>query len=546
MNQPNHGPSGVPNPSAAPPAQIYTASTQPYQTPLTVQQVYQRELTQKMVTPKGLCTTLFAFFFGYLYIEAAITNTLPGLGVTLCVVVFCLYTFYALYFKNTRRNRAALILYIPILIIGLGFSLHYNPSSHLPMTLTLFVLLALQLMLLCNADLKEPFSADMIRRAFGRVLIKPLSYLAAPFKTLSVSRKLKSNALRYVGLALLGLLISVPVCLLLLGWFSGADVAFADGLQRFTQWLEKLIAPQWARIFLNLFLLVLLGTPLAAILLFNTTDTSADAPAKARSFSVHTVLLTTFLLAVATVMVTFVATQFTYFFFGATNGAIEDIGYAQYARNGFFELCYASCLVFAVVVLALTLSKKKENGRLPLPLAGLLSVICLSNIVILVSAVMRMTLYVDAHGLSIKRLMTLWLMPILGICTLILIVRIFAIRLNALKAVGTTVIIAVCLLAVSNTDRIVAKQQVDRYIASGYTTDFDTGYFKQLSYASLPEIDRILADENNTLTNSQRVWLSNRRKSLLRDLAESDERNGIMAYTFDRISYVDKSEEETA
>lgn len=526
---PNPVPSGTASPGEAP---LYA-----YAAPPTVEQLYRQQLTQKMLSVKGLQTTLFSFLFCYLVSEAAFTSSLPGLGITLCVVVFCLYTFYTLYLRNARRNPAALPLYIPILIIGLGYGLHYNPASHLAMTLTLLCLLALQLVLLCNKNLKEAFSTGMIRHTLGRVLLKPLWFLASPFKTFMAGKSALPKRLKNVLLALLGVAVALPVCLLLLNWFSGADPAFAAGLRRFTAWLQRILSPQWGRIALNLFFMLLFGVFLAAVLLFNTTDNNkADEARKTKTPAVGAVPVTAFLSAVGVVMVAFVVTQFTYFFFGAANGVVAEIGYAEYARNGFFELCYASTLVFAVVILAMAVCKKRDGGRLPAAVTGLLSVVCLSNIVILVSAVMRMLLYVEAHGLSVKRLMTLWFMPVLGICTVVLIVRLYAVKMPALKAAGVTVVAAVCLLSVVNTDRVVARQQVDRFINSGFTIELDVGYFYSLSYGCLPEIDRLLETQGDALTPDQRQELATCRDIIIQHALEaSDERNGVLSYTLDRI-----------
>src|SRR5213078_3759872 len=100
----------------------------------------------------------------------------------------------------------------------------------------------------------------------------------------------------------------------------------------------------------------------------------------------------------------FVVVQLRYFFGGAA--LVEETGgltYAEYARNGFFELMTASALVLPILLGAEALM---HTGTAPQvrtfrQLSGLLLALLA---VVMVSALQRMRLYVDAFGLSAQRL----------------------------------------------------------------------------------------------------------------------------------------------
>lgn len=532
---PYPGANYIPPAGPAPSAPYY--APRPYSPPPpTPGQLYRRGLNAKMVNKRGLTIALFAFAFAYFYSEAVVSHGTWGIGMTLVVLAYCTFSFVMFYIKSENKNPRALILYIPILAIAAGFALHYNPMSHAPMFLTLLTLLILQLIMLTSPDIKEAFSPRMAGLVFTRTIGKPIQFLFSPFRTLGAAKQFKSKSLKTALLVLAGVAVAVPACALLLMWFTRADVAFADGFTRFSDWLAKIITPQWGRIVLNLFMALLLGLPLGAVLLFNASEKApAEAKDKTQKGAIGAVPVAAFLSAVALVMLLFVGAQFAYFFFGASNGAVESIGYSEYARRGFFELSYASTFVFALAALVLALTRRNEAGKVPVYVRGALIAICLCNLVILVSALLRMQLYIEIHGFSIKRLMTLWLMPVMGVCTLLLIAKCLFEKFKSIKAIGTAVVVAVCLLAVFNTDRFVAERRVDRYLESGVAQDLDAAYFRQLSYSALPALDRLEAAGNpDELLPLRRA--SNIRKGAYNQLETQLRYSDFYGFTFDRLS----------
>lgn len=504
-----------------------------------------REESQRMLTPKSFGIAVFAFLFSYFYGEAVLSYGTRGVGVTLVILLYCLFSYFVFYHKSQNKQPRALVLYLPIGVISLGFSLHYNPMSHLPMTLTLLVLFGLQLMLFLSPAQTNVFTVGGLKTALARIVQWPLTYLFMPFRALlhkhaTDANKKQQSILRKFALIALGLIVALPACALLLVWFTRADAGFSDVWQSISDFFRDWIEPKWDKILLNCLFLFLIGTPLGALLIYNAgiplevNTNETQSPRK----TVSNLFLSTFLSAVTAVILLFVATQFQYFFFGAEYGTIASIGYAAYARQGFFELTYASAFIFTVIVLVLVFCKRRENGAIPPLLKGLLGIMCVSNIIILISAVQRMLLYVAVHGQSIKRLMTLWFMPILGVCTLLLLVKCFWARFAVLKYTLYTVTLAVCVLSLMNTDRIVAKQRVDLLLERGYVQEDDEiVYFEQLSYACLPEVERFLSQyelrttriySQFTLYRDTQVWII---------LQTSRSFDSFFAYTLDRQQF---------
>lgn len=110
----------------------------------------------------------------------------------------------------------------------------------------------------------------------------------------------------------------------------------------------------------------------------------------------------------------FLGLQFSYLFGGTLP---EAYTYSEYARAGFGELIVVSLINF--ILLALSVRYGEKHAVLSM-LNGLL---LLANALLLASAALRLLMYVDAYGLTIMRILPLWLMVFLAFLTVLAAVR---------------------------------------------------------------------------------------------------------------------------
>jgi hypothetical protein len=96
---------------------------------------------------------------------------------------------------------------------------------------------------------------------------------------------------------------------------------------------------------------------------------------------------------------TFVLVQLSVLF-GGQRQVLETAGmtYAEYARSGFFQLVWISVFVLAIV--AIVTGALSVRGRDRWIVAGQLAALCGLTLVVLASALQRLTLYVDMYGQS--------------------------------------------------------------------------------------------------------------------------------------------------
>lgn len=102
----------------------------------------------------------------------------------------------------------------------------------------------------------------------------------------------------------------------------------------------------------------------------------------------------------------FVAVQFRYLFGGADLVRYTDgLGYADYARRGFFELVTASALVLPVL-LGLHALQREDHPRYERIFRWLAAALIALLLIVMASALQRMRLYQEQYGLTELRLYT--------------------------------------------------------------------------------------------------------------------------------------------
>ncbi|TCL43779.1 DUF4153 domain-containing protein [Harryflintia acetispora] len=436
------------------------------------------ELRRRCSNERAMLCTLGSLLLGVIFCETMLFGGL-GMSVPVFTLLCYLLVFWYLHREGEKAPRAVRWMMVPNCLLALSFLLHHNPSTMFLAVLTMLVLWAGQLLVLGKVPISSLFSFETVSQSCFWLIGKPVQHLFLPLYTLRKTQKHKS---RRLAMALLGVLAALPVLAVLLILFALADPIFGEGLYA----VQRAIGLRPVNLFGDLLFGTFLGLGLAALLLGLREE--EKQPAKAKSLSVlDPVLVSSFLILLDLVVLSFVGVQLGYFFGGEERLNLDWLTYAEYARRGFFELAAASGIVFTVVLLALILCRRREGG-IPRLVRALLAVLCLSDGVVLLSAVQRMLLYVRAYGLSLKRLLTLWFMLVVGVSLILLLVRCLYERFPAAKWVCVALIAGVCLLRCVNVERLVAHYNVERYLAPDSQVEVDCGYFSRLSYTAAPEL----------------------------------------------------------
>ncbi|MFD9407250.1 DUF4173 domain-containing protein [Streptomyces sp. NPDC059989] len=276
--------------------------------------------------------------------------------------------------------------------------------------------------------------------------------------------------------------VAVVLLVLFGALFASADAAFADLLSGLTPDVSVGDGPVRFLLFLLGTLLALAAARAAAAPL--RWDRIEVAPGKPRSRVEWALPLVVLNLLFAG----FNAVQLAVLFGGYDKvKASTGLNYAEYAKQGFWQLLWATLLTLVVIALALRWAPRSGAGDRRF-VRIVLGVLCALTLVVVASALRRMDLYVDAYGLTRLRVsvaaMELWLGLVI---VLIMAAGVFGARWLP-RAVAGSAAAAVLAFGLLSPDGMVAERNVARFEENG---KIDLAYFQSLSADAVPALDKL-------------------------------------------------------
>lgn len=165
----------------------------------------------------------------------------------------------------------------------------------------------------------------------------------------------------------------------------------------------------------------------------------------------------------------------------------EGLSYAQYAREGFAQLVVATALT--LVVLAVAVRRAPRSGpRDTLVVRVGLAVLCVGTLGVVLSALRRMDLYVDAFGLTRLRTTVAVAEGVMGVVLVLLLVA--GVRWSGAwlpRVVAGLVGGAVLALAVADPDALIVRHNTQADLA----VPLDVRYLQGLSADAVPAMDAV-------------------------------------------------------
>jgi len=182
----------------------------------------------------------------------------------------------------------------------------------------------------------------------------------------------------------------------------------------------------------------------------------------------------------------FVAVQLTVLFGGNAHVLrTSGLTYAQYARQGFWQLLVVAALTLGVVAIAIRLVPRGGPAD-RLLLRVLLGVLCGLTLVVLASAVRRLNVYEQAYGLTRLRVsVTATLLWLAAVFVLVLVAGAFRHSAWLPRASVAVTGLALVVFALSNPDARIAQAGIDR---AAHGKPVDTGYLSGLSADAIPTL----------------------------------------------------------
>lgn len=394
-------------------------------------------------------------------------------SITMPIFVLATFGYYLFCFKkmNVAIKKSSLPYAVAILLLGISTcctdSLQLQVFNFLGIIILLLCLLLHQFFDVRNWTMTKYILAlcDMLLGAIG--------HIGDFFSDMSDYRKThKNKKSSKIGYVLLGVLISIPFLAFIIFLFCSADAVFANVISDIFDFDFHL-----GDIFeISLTMIGILMFSYCSLRFLNKRTISEGNP-NLRRF--EPILANTILSLTAVVYLLFSGIQIIYLFIG--NMALpEGYTYAQYAREGFFQLLFV-CVMNITIVLFF-LGCFKENLLLKI----LLTVISGCTYIMLASSALRMWMYIREYRLTFLRIFVLWFLALLAVLLVGVIILIYTEKFPMFRYMLVAVSVFYVGFSFAHPDYWIAKYNLTHPYTHSYEAENE--YLQYLSADAAPAI----------------------------------------------------------
>lgn len=466
-------------------------------------------------TKKGdLFIFLCTIILGFLYVNFVVFGALSIDAAIFSLLFISLQLIYVIYKKVRLKNISFVFLLISILS-AINFIIYSNVALKYINFLFISFMAVYWLYFACGMSLKSKISSLFIFDLIRMFIVIPFSnFISGPAIMTKTTKKAKIA--KSVFLVILGLIITLPVTVVVIGLLASADAQFAN----IWNYISKAI-------FKNMFSYVvqfIVSIPVSLYLFaifngfinksYNDTLNENEATKITSTLKfVPRLLSYTAILPLCLVYVMFIATQVQYYFSAFYNKLPENYNYSEFARRGFFELCIVATINLCVILTIVIFTKRKEGMAKSNVFSTYIIIFSLFTLILIATALSKMLMYIQAYGLTLLRVYTSWFMIALAITFLLIIVKQLFNKFNLAGTLLITCSIWFLILIFSNVDGIIVKYNIDQY-QNGNLKTIDVNMTKELSDSAIPYIVQLLDDKDPVVQEQVKEILKERKKQL--------------------------------
>lgn len=170
--------------------------------------------------------------------------------------------------------------------------------------------------------------------------------------------------------------------------------------------------------------------------------------------------------------VMFFVSQANYFLSAFYGRLPEGYSFSEYARKGFFEL-FAIELINAFVIFAMNFFSKKSGEEKTKALKIYTVVISVFTLLITATAISKMVMYIEFHGLTQLRVYTTWFMVLTALIFVYVIIKQFRRDFAFMKVSAVTFTLMFALLCFSRVDALIARANLEYFSDKISTNDIN-------------------------------------------------------------------------
>lgn len=317
--------------------------------------------------------------------------------------------------------------------------------------------------------------------------------------------KKKGGKGRYV---LLGLLIASPLILLVGILLLTSDYVIRD---MFVRLFRRMFENRWSLIFdIILIPMIIFSMFLAAYAIFAYLAKRKIREEVKDVRSGEPVIMITIIGILSVIYLFYSVIQILYLFLGKLS-LPEGYTYAEYAREGFFQLLVVCIINLILVLVSIRFFKKSRI------LQAILIIVSACTYIMLASSALRMIMYIRYFYLTYSRVLVLWTLAVLFILLTGLVITIFKEKFPLFRYGIIVVSVCYLILAFAHPDYWIAKintENINKVQAEGENAFFcgepydDYCYLATLSLDAASVVKPVLEEKSSYLCRKEKRWMN--------------------------------------
>lgn len=417
-----------------------------------------------------------------------------GLSMLLFVVPLTYFIIHILENNNKIENKKAKIFIIPITLLSATYFIYNNQFFNIMNILVIPILVLFMILGLFNEKLEISFIN--FERIF-EVIFMPIGFISEAFESLKdeIQEKLKLSTRtekeKQTAKVVKAIIITIPIVLVIIALLSSADQVFGnifikiyyDILNMFKN--IKISKIVWR-------IIVTAGVFCYLFCLFDYIRSrykKDDIVEEKKKINKDNFTVRMILTVLNMIYLVFCIIQIKSLFMKNVS-----INYAEYARQGFFQLMIVSIINLVMILI----SKRFENSE-EIKQNKYINVMCIVMIlftfIILISSAYRMYLYESAFGYTLLRLLVYCSLFTESVLLIPTIMYVLDKKVELVKTYFIIIISMYICMNFANFDNIIAKRNVDRYMETG---KIDLEYLEnETGTDAVEQLSRILEKDSD-------------------------------------------------
>ncbi len=432
-----------------------------------------------------------SFIFGYMFCKAFPAHV-NALGAFLLVIFAFATTTVVLKVMNTKIGMIPTVAGVSALVVSATLIFSSNAMLQSLANAYAMVTYCYYIYAAQGNSTKKGFTDFIVIDYHKALFVAPFNKLGSVFQGMFSGRTKKSGAV--LGKLIKGGLIAFIPTILVCGLLS-----YDRGFYRIIENMGSYIDMDAGNVFSNIWQLglgIIVGQYVFRLFLASS-DKAVEATneeecvTKMKSIQkAHVITTLTAVLPIIFIYVIFFISQWGYYMSAFSGKLPEGLSYAEYAREGFFQLCMVS-FINMIIIVFVQLFMNVEKPVVAKIKVGIVITYAICTLILIATAMSKMSLYIESYGLTQKRVYSSWLMIVLALLFVVAVIKQFAKKLNAVAVSCAVVVVMFAGLSLSNVDGQIARYNVDRYLEGSLET-VDIWAMRDLGDAAVPEMVRLI------------------------------------------------------